>query len=1178
MGYIKKLKNNELVGGTDKHTIYPVTSTKAVFEEVTNGNESSFKSQKTINKEQQDELDAHNGRVTYLEDHAVKSVTINGGTKTYTVDDAGNVNLDVYTTESAEGQATLAEEVGDIRSIVGTKDSPASDTLVNRVGELETLVGGSGQGSVNTRIANAKAEILGDAAEDYNTLGKVEDKIQEEVARATAEETELSIYVHAIEGGNIRVKSSTPTNPDTGAPANTVYRVAGTTTYSDYMWNGTTMVKMAEYNVDTLESQFGYYKWETASNTISITTSNQVAGSPIGSYVLTSGGSFKIKMTNKATGACTLNMNGTGVKTLLYNGDPVASNNTWENDEVISVYYDGTSYQASNSQGGSNRKIDAYLLGDLRTLALGQNYDLGESLRTEDKQFLRMTKAVDTMNTTDTVAVGDLKVYSVGSAGTYKALKAVNAYNGTDTEGLYAIGRPSIVTITVDSSSLSIEEDTDVEVTIGEVTQTITVPAAASETKNADIAALIAAAFTSVPGWTLTDNEDGTLTLRCNTGGANTITVSSNVGETGLSITSSAVNGAATLSKCVEGTWTAVTLADYAADSINPGETADGEMWQKLTLEELISYSAIQDTLMSKFISDELHKSILGLYVKANTSTPVNNPLNLEVGKTYRIVIKLSAVATGSGKGFWLRQTYNQSNPNKQIANINVGEDTVDFEYTPPENSNYQYISAWTSSGAFTYSVYIYEKKQVNKVPKIYDDLGYNDNGSISQRALTEILNKGIFETLIETNIDTSILTKTSGSLGSGKMWIFNNSCNHVVIPCTEGDEFDLKTTGSDNFWGWLRDYNVPKSGDSILYTSGEDRHWYPSTKPTVAPAGAKYLCLVTRNGDGNSSTWTGTAKIKAPLYDILNNTVSKEEFEASLDAEIAQFKSEFSNDVNKYIFTPSSYIPITESHEVYGSTHCYQGCALYGNYLVSISNSSITQLCIYNLETKTVIASSIALPTFQNTRFHGNTLSFSNTKYDTNDEFPLLYCCTGSTITTSSSEGQVYVVRIVNNESVYSTELIQTITLDFGIVNGWNEFVVDAENNRAWITGSGKRFYICVALPSIGEDVTINNDTPLIDSFDIKHARTGVSTSSSGQDKFFYKGRIYSANGVPGYTGQGVDALYISVDNTLTHCREAVAPLKNYGITQEPEACFIWRNELYVVMKLGTIHKLIQN
>lgn len=511
-----------------------------------------------------------------------------------------------------------------------------------------------------------------------------------------------------------------------------------------------------------LEKVTGYFVLD--SNVLESTVAKTVTVADFPALAI--GGSIKIKMLTKNTATNPTLRIGPASATaypLYYNNERASADNTWEKNEVISVYFDGTNYQASNAQGGSNKKINAYLYGDLRTLAVGQTYDLEESLKTKDKHFLRMTKAVGTMNTTDAVAIGELKVYSAGSAGTYKALRAVNAYNGTDTEGLYAIGRPSIVTVTIDASSLSIEEDTDVEVTIGEVTQTITVPAAASETKDADIAALITAAFTSVPGWTLTDNEDGTLTLRCNIGGANTITVSSNVGETGLSITSSAVNGAATLSKYIEGTWTAVTLADYAADSIESGETANGEMWQKLTLEELTSYTAVQDTLISKFISEELHKSMRNLYVKANTATPVNNSLNLEVGKLYRIVIKLSTTATGAPKGFHLRQVYNQSNPSKQIAIIDVGDDTVDFEYTPLEGSNYQYISAWTSSGAFTYSVYIYEKKQVNKVPKIYDDFGQNDNGSISQKALTEMLHK---ETLIfDGSIPSTALSATSHPL-----------------------------------------------------------------------------------------------------------------------------------------------------------------------------------------------------------------------------------------------------------------------------------------------------------------------------------------------------------------------------------------------------------------------------
>lgn len=403
MGYIKKLKNNELVGGTDKTTIYPVTSTKAVFEEVTDGDKSSFQSQESINTDRLERIETleahdenHEGRVSTLEEHdsdhesrvqelesvvpdTIRSISINGGTE-HTVDETGNVDLTIYTVNPDDpdvpAMVDLVEknrdDIADIKEEIGTDTT--QNTLSGRITELETLVGGNEQGSVNQRIEDAvnalyvpTATVIDDTGHVSITLGETNGKIDSlavstnDIASAEALDT-LDVYVHAIEGGNIRVKSSTPTNPDTGAPTNTVYRVAGTTTYSDYMWNGTTMVKMAEYNVDTLESQFGYYKWETASNTISITTNNQVTGSPIGSYNLTTGGSFKIKMSNKATGACTLNMNNKGAKTLLYNGVAVSADNTWEAGEVIEVYYDGTQYQCSNSNSTTVDIDDTFLV------------------------------------------------------------------------------------------------------------------------------------------------------------------------------------------------------------------------------------------------------------------------------------------------------------------------------------------------------------------------------------------------------------------------------------------------------------------------------------------------------------------------------------------------------------------------------------------------------------------------------------------------------------------------------------------------------------------------------------------------------------------------------------------------------------------------------------------------
>ena len=56
----------------------------------------------------------------------------------------------------------------------------ADNALDGRLDVIE----GEGEGSIKKAVADAKSELLGDAAEEYNTLGKLEDKIQEAVTDA----------------------------------------------------------------------------------------------------------------------------------------------------------------------------------------------------------------------------------------------------------------------------------------------------------------------------------------------------------------------------------------------------------------------------------------------------------------------------------------------------------------------------------------------------------------------------------------------------------------------------------------------------------------------------------------------------------------------------------------------------------------------------------------------------------------------------------------------------------------------------------------------------------------------------------------------------------------------------------------------------------------------------------
>lgn len=100
--------------------------------------------------------------------------------------------------------------------------------------------------------------------------------------------------------------------------------------------------------------QNGYYVCDTAA----ATAEKEITAT---GYVLSVGGSMKVKMTNANTADnATLNINSTGVKALYYAGERASSINTWEAGETVEVYYDGTSYYANNVAGGSGSGDGAF--------------------------------------------------------------------------------------------------------------------------------------------------------------------------------------------------------------------------------------------------------------------------------------------------------------------------------------------------------------------------------------------------------------------------------------------------------------------------------------------------------------------------------------------------------------------------------------------------------------------------------------------------------------------------------------------------------------------------------------------------------------------------------------------------------------------------------------------------
>lgn len=90
----------------------------------------------------------------------------------------------------------------------------------------------------------------------------------------------------------------------------------------------------------SLYDRNGYFVCSTGAD-----NSNKSVDAPY--FRLELGGSIKIKFEHATnTSSVKLNINGTGLKTVYYNGRPATLNNTWSDNEVVEVYYDGENYYA----------------------------------------------------------------------------------------------------------------------------------------------------------------------------------------------------------------------------------------------------------------------------------------------------------------------------------------------------------------------------------------------------------------------------------------------------------------------------------------------------------------------------------------------------------------------------------------------------------------------------------------------------------------------------------------------------------------------------------------------------------------------------------------------------------------------------------------------------------------
>ena len=141
-----------------------------------------------------------------------------------TVSDSGEVSVKIdnesetFLTVGKDGvklsgvaDAIDADVLVETNRAKAAEEANATNITANK-NAIATLNGGKDTtGSVAKAVADAKAELLGDAADDYNTLGKLEDKIQEVDAKASAAHTK----VNAKTGGHVTVTVAEKTDETT---------------------------------------------------------------------------------------------------------------------------------------------------------------------------------------------------------------------------------------------------------------------------------------------------------------------------------------------------------------------------------------------------------------------------------------------------------------------------------------------------------------------------------------------------------------------------------------------------------------------------------------------------------------------------------------------------------------------------------------------------------------------------------------------------------------------------------------------------------------------------------------------------------------------------------------------------------------------------------------------------
>lgn len=881
---------------------------------------------------------------------------------------------------------------------------------------------------------------------------------------------------------------------------------------------------------------------------------------------------MKIKMTKvNTTNNVTLKIGTETAKTLLYNGETVSASNTWEEGEVISVYYDGTYYQASNAQGGGNGIKGAvdYVTRDVPLIALNTNYAVDNRVKNAKGEMLRVIKPVTSLKNTETLAVGDLK--TAGTSGkTYKAIAAIlNFADTTVEEGVYALGYPAKKTLTLTMPENVSEGNIDITFN-GVALNTVAV----TESKAVSDITAEAIAGKTITGWELSASGNAITANATNAGASSAAFVLTDTDNTGVTGTAESVNGGgSTIAQYNEGVWVPRAVADLKVDTNLFSEISldgNGGLMELITapnsvtqdfdhVSELPLYSenlfivenAAAYTKKSTNITASSSGGVFTFSIVANSVNSkfwvgISNSMRLLKGKKYRISLRYTNNTIGAATARVVN-TNNSDASCGDFGSLATGSGVLDTVFTPTGKGNALAFYMPSQNKPNTMVIRDIVIREVRTIDEYKSDVDGISDVLAHSYGETETVSL-VTSTTVSNNAYKKFFTLKSNTQYHVKITLNRKPAGQIILSSMRWNYSDPVT----NLVEWEK---------AIVYEGD-----FSTTGLTISNT------LQLRNVASADSGITGIIEVTPylPMENVVESSAKK------------------LNDMSKYNYidnyklvwreyTGNNPIPTNRvALEAYANVGFGQGADVWKDYAVALT-VGLSTLKVVDLRNKKLIYSqSSGLGNIA--ARHANCQNFTTEYYDSSDEFPLLLVSGGENRSGVDETGKAYLIRIVRNGESFSCSIVQTISITSGYYeSGGNSYLFERYSNIAVDKRTGHLYVVNngiatdnahrifeIPMPALfdSENNVISNVTLTTD--DIIRCIPFMGESMP-QGNHIHNGVIYINYGTSDYYLIALDLISGSVINKIR--------LNNIGFNLEPEDVSFWGEDM-LIFGVDTIYR----